>query len=158
MWRLRLLVAVCLATLMSCAENNVVNMHLKSIDDSAYHEEEIIPAAYGNMYGKWKLVSISGGFSGGGYETDFDFLEMKSIGIYGLVRNDTLFEYGRIEVDTFDLNREQVLQIRLIPEWYTGTGGYWGPPEKYVVLDKEVMTLESPCCDFYNHHFRKTAH
>jgi hypothetical protein len=148
-------VVFCFAGLLSCAETNDIQMHLKSVDDSAYYEEEIVPDAHAYIYGKWKLVSISGGFTGGGYEPDFDFLEIKSIGIYGLVRNDTLFEYGKIEVDTFDVNRDDVLQIRLIPESYTGASGYWGPAEKYVVLDKEILILESPCCDFYNHHFKK---
>jgi len=49
-------------------------------------------------------------------ERDFDFLEVKPIGIFGLIRGDSIFEYGRIELDTFNANKSYLLQIKIHPE------------------------------------------
>lgn len=150
----KLFSVILLLGLLGCDENNV-NGPLDALDCAAYYESEIMGATSLEIYGKWNLVDISGGFSGSGYEPDFDFLEFKKFGIYGLVRNDTLFEYGKVALETFDPNQPEALQIRLIPEWYAGTNPYM-QPEKYVVLNGlDSLALLSPCCDMYNYHFRK---
>jgi hypothetical protein len=150
------LVLVVLFVVIACAENNGVTLHLNEIDQAAFHTEEIIPAKYNALYGKWKLVSISGGFSGMGIEPNFDYLEIKKYGIYGLVRDNELFEYGKVEIDTFDINRADVLQVRFVPESYSSSGPAMSPPKKYVELRESlVLDLNGICCDMYNYHFKK---
>lgn len=108
------------------------------------------------MYGKWELYDVSGGFSGSGYEPDYDYLEFKSFGIYGIVRNDSLFEYGKIVLDTFDINTPGFLQIRLVPEYHYGKTPYMYSPQIYVEFnDNDTLSLISPCCDLYNLHHKR---
>ena len=153
---IKVLVCAVLLALSGCAENNGVTLHLNDIDETAYHSKEIIPVKYSALYGKWKLVSVSGGFSGDGIEPNFDYLEIKEYGIYGLVRGDELFEYGKVELDTFDIDRADVLQLRFVPESISGSGPAMSPPEKYVELrESQILDLNAPCCDMYNFHFKK---
>ena len=153
---LKLLLMLSFLSFLRCEENKDKNSHLAEIDRSHYYDKEIIPAAYNQIYGKWKLKEISGGFSGKGYEPDFDFLEIKSIGIYGLVRNNVLFEYGKIELVTFDANRTDALQIRFIPDDSVASNPYMTPPEKYLDLTgPNTLDIQSPCCDMYNYHFER---
>jgi hypothetical protein len=142
--------------LIGCEKENDVKFHLDSIDSNQYYSEEIIPTDYQKIYGKWKLYEISGGFDGTGHEPDYDYLEIKSIGIYGLIRNDSLFEYGKIELDTFDNNTNDFLQVRLIPDYYIGPNPDMNPPEKYIDLKgTDSMNLISPCCDMYDYHYKR---
>lgn len=135
-------------------DNDVTKSYLDSFDKEKYYSIEIIPNDYQSVYSKWKLFKVSGGFSGMGYESDYDYLEIKSIGIYGLVRNDSLFEYGKIELDTFDNYTTDMLQIKIIPDFYKGLNPYMYPPEKYMDLKRvDTLDLISPCCDMYNYHF-----
>jgi hypothetical protein len=144
---------------MSCEKSNndvIIKSYLDSIDTEKYYVNEIIPDSYQNIYGTWKLFAVSGGYSGTGHEVNFDYLEIKSIGIYGLVRNDSLFEYGKIELDTFDAHFTDMLQIKLMPDFYTGLNPYMHPNEKYVNLPQsDSLDLFSPCCDMFNYHFRR---
>lgn len=143
--------------LLSCEKEPNIKLYLDSIDPEKYYSEEIIPIEYQKIYGTWKLYEVSGGFSGSGYEPDFDYLEIKKIGIYGLIRNDSLFEYGKIELDTFnDNNEEGFLQVKFVPEFYVELNPYINPPEKYLHLrGKDSLDLISPCCDMYNYHFKR---
>jgi len=90
------IIGILLFGLLSCEKESNVRFHLDSIDSHKYYSEEIIPTDYQKIYGKWRLYKVSGGFHGTGYEPDYDYLEIKNFGIYGLVRNDSLFEYGKI--------------------------------------------------------------
>lgn len=139
--------------MLSCLNDESILLHLDSVKSDKFYQEEIIPAEYLGIYGKWKLYDISGGIHGGGYEPDYDFLEIKSSGIYGLVRNDNLFEYGKIELDTFDSNTTGFLQVKFVPEYFEGQNPNSYPPEKYISLKKDSLNLISPCCDMYNYHY-----
>ncbi len=144
-----------LGLLPSCERENG-KFHLDSIKSDKYYSKEIIPTDFLNIYGKWKLYDISCGFSGSGYEPDYDYLKIKSIGIYGLVRNNQLFEYGKIELYTFDNNTLGFLQIRLIPDSLVGKKSNMYPHEKYIELrGNDLLNLFSPCCDLYNYHYKR---
>jgi hypothetical protein len=140
---------------LSNCRRDEINYYLDSFNKNNYYSKEIIPEEYQTIYGKWKLIGISGGFSGSGYKPDFDFMEIKSIGIYGLIKNDSVFEYGRIEIDTFDNATTNYLQIILNPDYYSGLSQYMYPPEKYVDLRGDSLNLYSPCCDMFNYHFKR---
>jgi hypothetical protein len=145
-----------LSFFIGCDKDNMnVNLHLDSINSEKYYTSEILLPDYQAIYGKWKLVGVSGGFSGTGYEPDFDYLEIKSIGIYGLVRNDSLFEYGKLELYTFDNQNTDMLQVKFTPEFYKASNPYMVPSEKYIELKNDSLNLNAPCCDMYNYHFTK---
>lgn len=144
-----------LFALFSCEQEDDIKFHLDSINSNIYYSEEVIPLEYQNIYGKWKLYEVSGGFSGIGHEPDFDYMEIKSRGIYGLIKNDTLFEYGKIERDSFG-NNNDFLQVKLIPDYHRESNPYMTPPEKYLDLKAvDSLNLISPCCDMYNYHFKR---
>lgn len=137
-------------------ESNHVKFHLDSIARDKYYSAEIIPGDHHSIYGKWKLFKVSGGFSGAGHDPDFDYLEIKSVGIYGLVRNDILFEYGKIALDTFDISVTGFLQVKFIPDYHKDINPYFYLAEKYVDLKRtDTLDLISPCCDMYNYHFKR---
>jgi len=152
----KVMILVVLFGPVGCEERNNLKLYLNDIDPKEYYAEEILPTKYQDIYGRWKLAEISGGLSGMGHALDFDFLEMKSIGIYGLIRNGILLEYGKIELHTFDANQPDILQVKLIPVFYSGSNPYMSQPEKYVALiGTDTLDLVSPCCDMYNYHFNK---
>jgi hypothetical protein len=153
---LKLTIFVFLIGQYSCEKEGEIKFYTDSIESNKYYSNEIIPAEYNRIYGKWKLYRVSGGFSGRGYEPDFDYLEIKSVGIYGLVRNNSVFEYGKIELDTFDNNNLELFQVKLVPDYFPGLNPYMSAQEKYIDLKRiDSMDLISPCCDMYNFHFRK---
>jgi hypothetical protein len=147
--------AILMAIGLSSCEKDEIVYYLDSFNENKYYTDEIIPKEFQEIYGKWKLIGISGGFFGSGYEPDFDFMEIRSIGIYGLIRNDSIFEYGRIELDTFDINSTDILQIKIKPDYYFELHPYFFPSEKYIEIRGDRLALNSPCCDMYNYHFKR---
>ncbi len=144
-----------IVSLMSCdSEGRISN--LDSVKSDKYYSKEIIPTDFLMVYGKWELFDISGGFSGAGYDIDYDYLEIKRVGIYGLIRNNQLFEYGKIELHKFDDITTDFLQIRLVPDPAMGKNPNMFPPEKYLELrGNDTLNLYSPCCDLYNYHYKR---
>ena len=114
-----------------------------------YYESEIFNETYLNIYGKWNLYGVSGGFFGGGHEPNFDYLEIKEFGIYDFIRNDSILEFGEILID------EQTDETLLISfEADDSSDIFMGDNEKYVYFyGKDTISLSSPCCDRYNYHF-----
>jgi len=142
--------------LLSCEKEDKIEFLLDPIDTNKYYSYEIIPTDYQKIYGKWKLYKVSDGLHGTGYEPDFDYLEIKSIGIYGLIRNDSLFEYGKIELDTFDIFTTDFLQVKFIPDYHLEHNSYIYPQEKYIdLIGIDSMDLISPCCDSYDYHYKR---
>jgi len=140
-------------TMLSCDKEDI-RLFLNAIDPQTFYSEEVIPEEYQNIYGKWSLYDITGGFIGTGHEPNHDYLEIKSIGIYGIVRNDSLLEFGKIKLDTFDTRTTEYLQIRLVPE--SSEEPFFYPQEKYIQLNESgKMVLRSPCCDMYDYHYEK---
>lgn len=152
MKKLLLIITVLNLCFLSC-EKKSDNLVLK-LDDFAkdkYYKSEIFTNQYQSIYGKWKLNGVSGGFSGGGHELNFDFLEIKEFGIYGFIRNDSLIEYGKIVIDEptnnylkivfdFDDNTEQLM---------------WDAVKIVRLYGIDTLFLNSPCCDRYNYHFSR---
>ena len=102
------------------------NLQEKNIPLDKYYEHDIFNEENSALYGKWKLVDITGGFTGNGYENNFDFLEIQEIGIYKMIRNDSVLSFGKIIIDE---QNDEVLKIS--PE----------PNRKLSVLDKNETCL-----------------
>lgn len=115
-----------------------------------YYNDEILDDQYLDIYGKWQLNSITGGFFGIGYKPNFNFLEIKEFGMYGFIRNDTLLEFGKIQIIQ-QSSRE--LRITFLPD--NGVENiFFYDSEKYIELAGiDTLHLNSPCCDRYNYHF-----
>lgn len=132
-----------------CQENLNINLIIDSLNCNRYYSTEVFNTQNLLIYGKWILTGISGGLHGSGYEADFDYFEVKSIGIYGLIRNDSILEFGKIEID--EQTNENLL-INLIPD--TNSDIFLFDSEKYVYFSNiDSLELRAPCCDRFNYHF-----
>jgi hypothetical protein len=152
----KLMVMIFLFATLSCdKESPGKKFLLESIDSHSYYSEEIIPSGYKGLYGTWKLVNVSGGFSGSGHENNFDYLVIEEIGIYGIVRENTLIEYGKIERETFDPKTDEYLQVKFVSDPRSGFKSL-SAPESYLNLKADdSLEIISACCDRYNFHFTK---
>jgi len=155
----RSLILLCLLAFLGCKEDENPGFIMDLIQSNRYYNQEVIPVAYQNMYGQWRLYDISGGLTASGKETDFDYLELKPFGIYGMVRDDILFEYGSVEKYTFDSTSTEGLQVRMLAEFPSGLEPYFFSSwTKYVFLrGTDSLDLVSPCCDMYNYHFVRAS-
>ncbi len=139
---------------VSCEKVENLELHLDSIDSNEYYSEEIIPGNFLMIYGKWRLYDVSGGYSGEGYNPDYDYMEIKNIGIYGLVRSDSLFEYGKIQLRSSENYPEDYLPVALTPDFYGSKEAKMNPRERFLYLKgKDSLNMISPCCDRYNYHY-----
>jgi hypothetical protein len=127
-----------------------IKFFLEDIPVDKYYPFEIVDEQFMDIYGNWRLDSISGGFFGTGYIPNFDFLELKETGIYGFIRNDTILEFGKIQIDEQTTER---LKITFFPD-NAVNNIFFFDSEKYIRLTgKDSLNLYSPCCDRYNYHF-----
>lgn len=152
---LKLVICLILTGMTVCKKENITEFHLNLLSFDKYYSEEVIPADYQKIYGKWKLHNISGGIHGQGYEPDFDFLEIKKIGIYGIVKNDSLFEYGKIEPGIFDENTPGYFQVKFTPDFHTKRNPRLFSQQYIDLKGTDSLNLIAPCCDMYNYHFKR---
>ena len=129
---------------------------LASVDSSAYYNQEFLNDSIHDIYGLWKIYRISGGFHGQGYEPDFEYLELKPFGIYGLVRHDTLFENGYVELLPFAGPGPWVdLKIRFIKDYPADRDPYYGSPFTVGIGSTDTLHLNTIYPDMYSYHFRR---
>lgn len=89
------------------------NLLVHDIETDHHYPEEIIGDNFASLYGKWFLYSKTGGFSGGTRYPEFDFLEFKPHGIYGIGKKMDLLQYGKVEIEE---QTESRLEVSFHPE------------------------------------------
>ena len=143
-----IIIIFCLG-ILSCEDNNVDL--LDDISKTEYYNSGILNGSYLNVYGKWKLIDVSGGITGDGHELNFDYFILKKYGIYGFVENDDIIEFGKIFIDE---QTNEILMVTLIPD--DNSDAFMLDPKKYITFHgNDNLTLNSPCCDRYNYHFSR---
>lgn len=149
-----MMTAVLLVALTSCEKGiELYESDLSTLETTKYFESEIFSVNDQNIYGKWRIESISGGFSGQGYEPDFDYLMIKKYGIYAFVRNGKVLEFGKI-VTVQPEEGETMLKINLVKD--PKSDSFFYDREKYVEFSgDDIMNLISPPADRYNYHFER---
>jgi len=137
--------------LLGCEKtDDRIKFFLEDIPVDKYYPFEIVDEQFMDIYGNWCLDSISGGFFDTGYVPNFDFLELKEIGIYGFIRHDTILEFGKIQIDK---QTTEWLKITFFPDNAVDNIFFYDS-EKYIMLaGKDSLNLQSPCCDRYHYHF-----
>jgi len=87
---------------------------------------------------------------------NFDYLEIREFGIYGIVKGQELVEVGKIELNTFD-PKSKSPQVEFVIDSTYSTRTLGGFSYKYLELEKtkNELTLVSSCCDAYDHHFER---
>lgn len=150
-----ILLIILAVLLFSCKKDDIQSVKtMDSFKENSYYCQEIVPAAFNSLYGKWRLEAVSGGFTGSGHELNYSFLLLKPYGIYGITRSDTLIEYGRFETDSTNQDMPGMLKLKFIPDHYSGSS-LISLPEKYAHMSNDSLVLYSPCCDMYNYHYRR---
>lgn len=136
-----------------CKTEDLYINKLDFISVDKYYSSDIIPDSFKDIYGIWKVSGTSGGFGGSGFGKDFDYLILKPNAIFGIVRNDSLIGYGKLNllptIPTIyinalncEFNFEKSASIELSTD-----------NEKYIqLIGKDSMDLISLCCDRYNYH------
>jgi hypothetical protein len=118
---------------------------------SACHKDDPVDTANENLKGFWLLTEITGGFSGMGYEANFDHLQIDKGQKYSLMVHDTVLQEGIYQLR----EEEDQLIINFIP---VGTDNIsFDNEEKTILFNGEgnVLTLSDPCCDLYVYRFIK---
>jgi len=138
---------------IGCKTEDLSLKKLDLIPADKYYSSDIVPEVYKTIYGTWKVTGTSGGFSGMGYTKDFDYLILKENGIFGILRNDSLIAYGKLNLLQTDpkiyinalycgFEFEKSANIELNAD-----------KEKYFQLTgKDTLSLIAPCCDRFNTH------
>ena len=105
---------ILLAGTFSCEKaTDKIDFTMDEILEDKYYESEIFDESNLDIYGKWKLYSVSGGIHGDGHELNFDYLEVHKFGIYGFIRDGSILEFGRININ--DQMNEDLL-ITFLPD------------------------------------------
>jgi hypothetical protein len=102
-----------------------------------------------DLIGRWNLVKITGGITGGGYPAPFDAVEFKS-SEFVLSKAKALILQG-----SYTLNStKDTLNITS----GTSTTVYFpNEPKKSISIEKnEKLILRDPCCDLYEYEFSKS--
>lgn len=139
-----LLFILCISVGFACSkkekETSASNNNLK------YYDSEIFSESNTSIYGRWQLDSVLGGFSGQGHATHFEYLEISPYGVYQLLRNDSIKEYGKVEIK---IQQNDTLLIELQRDSLSGTLLY--DTEKYVEFNgANTLQLIAPCCDRFS--------
>jgi hypothetical protein len=147
-------ILVALATLIwcSCGKDDFVDPKsalLKSVPADRYYKTDPLVGPNAQLYGVWEAVGSSGGLHGGGYALDFDFLLFKPNAIFGVVRNDSLVAWGKLDIledPAFDL------LFNFVPEGDPQASGVhiMHDRQKFAVFRSDTLFLNSPCCDRLN--------
>jgi len=111
--------------------------------------------SFEEMKGTWNLVSTSGGFTGAGFDSNFDQLAIYNNYDFELFFDDAVVGNGTVmQIDSIGD------EIHVIFSGTSTQPNIWteliDDPEKMVTFeDSDKMNLFSPCCDRYNLHFEK---
>ncbi len=107
-----------------------------------------------DINGIWSVDRTSGGFSGGGYEQDFDHLLVKPNGIFGLEKDNELVASGKIQ----RISRpDGFIYVQFEPDFNPNPLSYQLLIDniKLIELRNDSLELRSDCCDRYNTHLIK---
>lgn len=144
------------AIVVGCEKQITKISPLDTIPNDEFYPNEMLSTEYCALYGKWNLTDVTGGFSGAGHTPQYDYIEFRPFGIYGIVRDNELIEYGKVTIDTFDIENQQYLQLTFTPNSYENTSSKINPSNQYLEIKSKEMNMLSPCCDMFNYHFTLT--
>jgi hypothetical protein len=91
--------------LTSCEKKEDKILIADHVTKTQYYDSEIFSKTNQLIYGKWKFLSTSGGFAGGTFEPYYDYLEVVTYGIYGIITDNKIKAIGKLIVDKQDDTR-----------------------------------------------------
>ena len=122
----------------ACKKEEFKSTYLDSLSSDKYFNNEVLTGDSQNLYGLWKAYSVFGGWSGYS-KPDFDYMEIKPYGIYGIIKNDSLLEYGKISQRTFDAKPYfSGFQVTLEPDYKIGQYFRLGGNQYFYLFKKDT--------------------
>ena len=114
---------------------------LGKVSNLKYYSSEVIPQDFLNIYGNWKSISTVNGIDGSIALPKYDYLELKGFGIYGIVKNYVLVEYGKMEVVSLDLPNNRLI-IKLIPDFRLNTSDiYTSASNQFISIGNNILSI-----------------
>lgn len=141
------LISLLVIFLSGCREDS----HYQAIDDIStkeYYSSDIIPDSLQIIYGSWKLIASSGGFTGSGNGKEFDYLVFKKNGIFGVIKDETLISYGKLTVT----KNTHSTSLNFIPVKSANIDLCNDPVKNIHFVSNDTLDLIAPCCDRFNIH------
>lgn len=145
-------------SLAACKKNQTEvydPVYLDELAADTYYPNDILNANHNGAYGKWKVYATSGGFTGGGYTADFEYLVLKPNGIFGLLRHDSLMAFGKISINN-QTATELYVDFEADAQSHHTAIHLLQDPEKYIVRQgTDSLHLNAPCCDRFDTHLKR---
>ena len=118
---------------------------------AACGKDDKFETEYERLEGFWLLTDITGGFSGMGYEADFDHLQINEDQRYSLMVHDSFIQEGTYELK--EENGEFIIQFKPSESDTIGFDDY----DKTITFGEgnNLLTLRDPCCDLFVYTFEK---
>ena len=150
------LIALLITLIASCIKDHTevdISTLLDDIPKQKYYDSDIFDADQQDIYGTWKVIGTSGGFSGKGYDPVFDHLILKPNGIYGLIAHNTLLLSGKVSLLT-DPNYD--LFVTFTPDPLTPTDQLkYNLYDGSILIRSDTLDIIGPCCDLFNTQFKR---
>ena len=148
------ILAILILSFSGCKTEELYLKKLDIIPADKYYSTDILSDSAKNIYGTWKALQTGGGIGGTSYKSDFDYLLLKPNAVFGIVRNDSLIAYGKLDLT----NRTNISQLIYTSSIYchfdfdkTAQIELMADNEKYIsIVNNDTMNLIAPCCDRYN--------
>lgn len=106
-------------------------------------ERTPFPADYHDIYGNWTIRNISGGYTGGGIEPNYDILSIRHGMSYSIYRNDTLLGKGKIEIIS---EQDDYLEAE-----FSSSNNYISSfGTKLIRLKNDTLIISDNCADCYS--------
>jgi len=87
-----------LSTFWSCEKDNEISI-LDELKQKEYYDAEIFEEEYLDIYGKWELIGLCGGFAGTCLDvSEGIYLQIVEYGVYGYFADDAIIRSGRIDI------------------------------------------------------------
>lgn len=132
-----------------CNKEENQNNYLNGVPQDKYYDAEIFSEQTA-IYGLWQLIRMHGGIAGQDIEPTYNFLQLKPHGIYGIVDNENLTEYGKVLIIE---DNDGNLDISLQAEGSNENQHY----KNFLVLQPTIDSLELHSHDFdgISHFFKR---
>jgi hypothetical protein len=130
----------------STSGNEIDTSLTDTISENRYYSQDVFPPQYADLYGIWKLNLVSGGFTGSNQDLAFDYLILKQNGIYCVVDNNMVMEFGKMVISN---QLDECMLTEFVPDSLSKS--YVGDFEKCIDLSrKDTLMLHAPCCDRFD--------
>ena len=150
------LLSLCLFT---CNDEKLDPNRLALLDhvaEGTYTDTDALAAELPGINGVWRVTGTGGGFTGAGYEQDFDYLLLKPNQVYGIVRDDQLIDFGQVEVDALSSSHSESPRLTFLSKMNNAEPVQMTGGTNYAFLnDDGTLTIGFAAADGFDTYFER---